>query len=290
MLRERHDERGLALVSVLWGVAILSLIASAVLYASVLSVQLSRNSAASDQAAAVADAGISRAVLSLLDTRAGQRWPVDGTIQSFTFGGIGMRVSIADEAGKIDLNKTSADTLASLFESAGLSPNDATTLAGRVVDWRSSGSDANGDTAEDYSDAGLTSRPRKAPFQSVDELKLVIGMTPPLFAKIAPALTVYSHSANVDTAVASRAVLLMLPGMDTRKVDDIIAQRQASTATASQAGLGAPPPQAGATSPQAGHAFTIRSEVRAGNTDFVRQAVVEITGNPAHPYFFYDWR
>jgi general secretion pathway protein K len=191
-----------------------------------------------------------------------------------------MRVAITDETGKIDLNKAGADTLTSLFESAGVSPNDATTLAGRVVDWRSAGGDANGDTAEDYSDAGLGWRPRKAPFQSVGELKLVLGITPSLFASIAPLVTVYSHTANVNTAVASRAVLLALPGMDARKVDDILAQRQASAA--SQPGTNAPPP--------ANHAFTIRSEVRAGNTDFVRQAVVDVTGNPAHPYFFYDWQ
>jgi general secretion pathway protein K len=287
---DASGEHGLALVSVLWGVAILSLIASAVLYASVLSAQLSRNSAASDQAAAVADAGISRAILSLLDNRAGQQWPADGTAQSFSFGGVTVRVAIADETGKIDLNKASADTLTSLFESAGVSPNDAATLAGRVVDWRSTGGDANGDTAEDYSDASLAWRPRKASFQSVDELKLVLGMTPSLFAKLAPMVTVYAHTANVNTAVASRAVLLALPGMDIRKVEDILAQRQAASATLTQSLFGPPQPQPGNASVQAGHAFTVRSEVRVGNTDFVRQAVVDITGNPVHPYFFYNWQ
>ena len=62
MAAERN-ERGLALVSVLWGIAILSLIASAVLTAAVLSAQLTRNSATSDEASAVADPQATAAVL-----------------------------------------------------------------------------------------------------------------------------------------------------------------------------------------------------------------------------------
>lgn len=72
----------------------------------------------------------------------------------------------------------------------------AQTPADRILDWREPGigKRLNGAKAEDYRAAGIVYGPRKAPFESVEEVKLVMGMTAQLFDALAPALTVYSQT------------------------------------------------------------------------------------------------
>src|SRR6266702_2352330 len=98
------NQRGLALVMVLLGLALLSLMA-----VSSLSLERSARGSAVDSQAradadALAEAAIDRAIRSLLEPDARQRWRIDGVPQEITFAGHGLRVSIQDEGGKIDLN------------------------------------------------------------------------------------------------------------------------------------------------------------------------------------------
>ena len=72
----------------------------------------------------------------------------------------------------------------------------------------------NGAKDQAYRLAGTSYRPRNGPFQSVDELLLVMDMTPALFTRIAPALTVYSGRQFIDPQVAPREALLALRNMD----------------------------------------------------------------------------
>ncbi len=84
-----------------------------------------------------------------------------------------------------------------------------------MIDWRTPKNtrSLNGATADDYRNAGYAWLPRGGPFQSVDELALVMGMTPQIFARVAPALTVYSHQRDFDLRVAPKEALLAVPGM-----------------------------------------------------------------------------
>ena len=87
-------ERGLALVSVLWGVAILSLIAAAMLSASLTTAQIGHNSWNAARAGSVADGAVNQAILWLLDDRAQPR--VDGTAATSAFDGVPVRVWLQD--------------------------------------------------------------------------------------------------------------------------------------------------------------------------------------------------
>jgi general secretion pathway protein K len=282
-MTRRRDERGIALASVLWGMAALSLIAAAMLSSSMNAAHIARNSWTQLQAENAADTAIQRAIFSLFDPRADRRLPVDGTTQALTVNGQSVSVSIQDEAGRIDVNYANRDLLRDVFKAAGAPAQDADALADRVADWRAPGSahNLNGATADDYRRAGDSYVPRGRPFQSTGEVGLVMGMTPALFARIEPALTVYSHSPNFDMRAAPREVLMAIPGMDETKADQMVSYR-------------APPPAGaglyyGLVNP-IGHAFTITATTADGGAHMSRQAIVMVSGDPAHPVWVLDWK
>jgi general secretion pathway protein K len=100
----------------------------------------------------------------------------------------------------------------------------------------------------------------------VDEVSLVLGMTPEIFKKVAPYLTVYS-AGGVNPALADPVVQSAL---------------QASSATA--------PQQAGAvTPPQGVETVTIEAHATGpGGSAFTRRAVVTINIQ-AGQYTIYEW-
>ncbi len=281
----------MALVAVLWGLALLSLIAASLAASASLSQRLTRSATEHARAEALAEAGVDRALLALLDGRIEKRWRVDATGYDFVFAGARIRVRIQDELGKIDLNAADEDLLGRLFQSVGLSPDAASSLVDRILDWRDAGElrRLNGAKLAEYRASGLDYGPRNGPFQSVDELKLVLGMTPELFRRVAPALTVYSGRPLVDPNVAPREVLLALPGMDADKVEALLAARSPANGASSDqggavAGSGIDP---NAATP--GRAFTIRAELLSPADNFTREAVIRLTGNPAQPYWVLAW-
>ena len=187
--------RGLmSLVTVLWGIALLSIVAMSFLSSGSASYRIARNSVEVAQVDAIAEAGVVRAVLSLLDSLPDGRWRTDGVARRLELGGIPVSVSIQDELGRIDINHADGTLLVRVFQAAGLDNQAASALVDKVLDWRDSNplKRLNGADAQDYRVAGSSSLPRKGPFQSIDELKLVMGMTPDLFRRVEPALTVYS--------------------------------------------------------------------------------------------------
>jgi general secretion pathway protein K len=276
-----------ALISVLWGIALLSIVAASFLSAGKVSYRHAHNTLEIAQTDAVAEAAINRAILALLDLRPDKRWRVDGIAQTFNFAGTSVRISIQDELGRIDLNHADGSLLVGLFQSAGLDAPLASSLVDKILDWRDTNAlkRLNGAKAQDYVRTGRAYRPRNGPFQSVDELKLVMDVTAELFRRVEPALTVYSGRPFIDPRVAPAEALLALPAMDAGKVASLIADRAAST-------YGQPLP-GGASAPSlpvTGRAFTIRAEFEKPSGLPAREAVVRITDDPAKPYWVLSWR
>jgi general secretion pathway protein K len=158
----------------------------------------------------------------------------------------------------------------------------ASVLAERVLDWRDPSElhRLNGAKDADYRAAGFSYGPRNGPFQTVDELKLVMGVTPALFDRIAPAITVFSGRQFIDPQVAPRAALLALANMDETKADGMLAARSGG----GNAGI------LDAGTPLGGRAFTIRVEVDIADGKLVRETVVRLTDDPAQPYWVLAWR
>lgn len=282
-------ERGWALVSVLWAITLLSLMAAATQALTVTSYRSETHAMVDARAEADLNAAVAAAVLGISDLRPERRWRVDGTATPFAFDGVTMRVSVQDELGRIDLNTSSGALITQLLLGAGLKPDDAGKLADSIVYWRSKTDLQNlrGATNDEYRAAHLTYLPRHAPFQTVDEAKLVLGMTPRLFAAIRPALTVYSKRPSFDSSVAPREALAALYPGDPGKIDEIVRARSGDANASMRLGF-APATAATLTAPS-GRAYSIDARLTVGRRTFARTAVVELSGSSKRPYFVLAW-
>lgn len=93
--------------------------------------------------------------------------------------GTSQHFGLIDEAGKVDVNVAPVEVLAAL-------PNMTTEIAAAIIDWRDSDdvADPNGGaerTDGAYAGALIAFAPRNAPFETIDELRLVSGVTDQLF-------------------------------------------------------------------------------------------------------------
>ncbi len=262
----RRTQRGLVLIVVLWGIAALSLIAAAMISSAITAARISHNDWKAVQVQTAADTATQRAILSLFDPTPPPWRRFDGRQQDLRIGDAAVSMTIQDELGRIDINYATQKILRDYFVASGMDGSQADLLANRVIAWRSPKSTRG--LADIH--AG-SSRARGAPFASVDELNLVDGMTPALFARVASGLTVYSHSMSFDTRLARPEVMASIPGMDATKAAETSANRMATGAAA-------------------GHAFAIVATAHQGDVQFTRRCVVLLTGDRGRPYLILDWR
>jgi general secretion pathway protein K len=335
------SSRGLALVTVLWVLVLLSLVAASFTATTRTEVNLTRNLIESAQAEALADAGVYRAIHELLspksegilspqildllklssDPAPARRWVeselraelgetffpeagdpfidgwrTDGTIYVWPFGGAQVWLSIQDEDGKIDLNAAPDELLQGLFASADLDRDAAAALVDAIVDFRDADDlhRLQGAEDRDYADAGLPWGAKDAPFEAVEELQQVLGMTREIYERVAPAVTVYSRRRGIDPAVAPREALLALQGIGPEQVESFLAARTAGAEGTTENLLGAEAQEA--TSRE--RIFTIRAEAHTeSGAVFVREATIELIGarnralpNSQIPSRFLAWK
>src|SRR4029077_8905250 len=97
-----------------------------------------------------------------------------------------VHISVQDEASKIDLNQAPEALLAVLFESVGIDPDKAQSLADAIADFRDADNLTRPRGAEEaeYRSAGLARGPKNAPFQMTEELQQVLGMTAEIYGRV----------------------------------------------------------------------------------------------------------
>jgi general secretion pathway protein K len=291
MTRPRARQRGVALVLVMWVSVLLTVIASSFIVERRTETMIVRNSALLARAEAAADAGVHRGIYDMYRSdNAPERWKRDGSVQEWSFDAIPVRVELRDESAKIDINTASEALLRGLLTSSGLNEQDAATLLDAILDWRDPDTlkRPNGAEEPDYRDAGLPYKPANSAFQAIEELQLVLGMRPDLYRRLAPSITVFSRQPGVNPQIASREVLLAIPGLTAEIVDRYIADRE----EARRLGLPLPAlPQAGGSASGNSMVATVRSEARLEDgTLYVREAVALLRPVPRKPVTFISWR
>ena len=290
MTHRRERESGVALVLVMWVAVILAVIAGSFILERRTEMLIVGNSVSKARAEAAADAGVHRALHDLYRQNIQDTWKRDGTPHEWAFEGVPVRVEIRDESAKIDINTASDPLFRGLLVSVGLREDEAAAILDAILDWRDADplKRPNGAEEADYTAAGLTYRPANAPFQAIEELQLVLGMRPDIYRRLAPSITVYSRMPGINATVASREVLLAIPGVTTEQVDMYIAQRDEARAQ----GMPIPQfPQAAAVSSGGTTVATIRSDARLEDgTAFVREAIALLRPVPRRPVTFVGWR
>ncbi|GHA85355.1 type II secretion system protein K [Lysobacter bugurensis] len=213
--------RGAALLLVLWLVALLTaLVGGFALVARVEHLQ-GRVLVGGIEAGTAARAGLEYALMRLAITEPRRQWRPDGRAYDWAFDGADVEVAIIDENGKVDINQADMTLLTGLIRAVGVEAAQAGRIAAAIVDWRDPDpltQPAGGGEDPDYAAAGLPYGAKDAEFESIAELEQVLGMTPEVYASLAPHVTVYSGRSRPEPAFASAEVLTAL-GLDGERVD-----------------------------------------------------------------------
>lgn len=204
----RRDNRGFILVSVLWLLALVTLVTTVLLTAVRVEVRAAHQFTRQAEAEALAD-GITRLVTLRLgdrDRRAGDPAGLarNGIPLLCSNGSAAVAIAVTDAAGLVDLNAASPALLEWLLRGVGAVPEKAASLAAAIVDFRDEDDipEVNGAESAAYHAAGLTHGPKNAPFETITELDQVLGMDLALLDRLRPVTTVYSHQPGIDANVA----------------------------------------------------------------------------------------
>jgi len=210
--RSYSSQQGFVLVAVLWLLAALAALAT------IFSVYLSSSARAlalndtAVQAQALVSAGVELAAYRLQLVGEDER-PTQGSFR-VRLNGAEISVSFVSEAARVDLNAAPKELLAGLLSVLGANDDEAREGADRIIAWRTKpAQDSEGNEDALYQAAGRAYPPRQAPFAHVDELGLVLGLTPALVERALPFVTVFSGANGVDVLIAPPEVIAALPGM-----------------------------------------------------------------------------
>lgn len=285
----RTRENGAALLLVMWLIALLAaLVGAFALIARTEHLQgrvLVRGAVAEN----AARAGIEYAMTRLSGSDPRLAWLPDGREHRWRYGDAVVEMKIVDENGKVDLNQSDMALLTALLRRAGQDAQAAAQLAAAIMDWRDPDSltqPAGGGEDGDYSGAGLPYGAKDAEFESIAELEQVLGMTPALYARLEPHVTVFSGRARPDPAFASAEVLdaMGLQG------EELVALRQRWDPSSGQP---APTlPEGGALMGGNSGTYSIESRARlADRSETVLRVVVRMGGSlPGTVYTPLRWQ
>ncbi|MGH8488750.1 MAG: general secretion pathway protein GspK [Gammaproteobacteria bacterium] len=289
-------EQGLALVIVLWVVALLSIVAASLAFSMRTETTLAHDLVAQAQARALAEAGVYRGILELYNPDRLRRWRGDGSPHRVRLAGVPITVSLQDEAGKIDLNSAQRGLLDALLRTSGIEDERRDALLDAIEDWRDPDTlrRLNGAEDQEYEAAGRTYGAKDATFNTVEELQQVLGVTARLYERLRPALTVHSHSAGIDDRMAPPEVLraLLLSGED-RDLEEVLARRRdAAVAEPGQNPRDALAPVIDArfVVPSNGVIYTVRAEARLPpQTRASIAATIKLAQGSGKPYTVLTW-
>jgi general secretion pathway protein K len=220
-------QRGVALLLVLWAVALLAILLGGFLIVARTEVLQSRFLFDATRARYAAEAGIARAAYEMRRADPLTRWVSDGRPYEVEFDGAKVELSVVDESGKIDLNAADEPLLLQFFLSLGVEEPRARSLVDSIMDWRDPDDlvRANGAEDREYEAAGLAYAPTNIGFQTAAEVQQVLGMDYELFEKMEPHVTVYARNPRPNPAVASPLVLQAMTGMMPEAAADLVQRR-----------------------------------------------------------------
>ncbi len=204
MSRHPVRERGFALLIVLWTLSLLSLLIAQLTGSGGQAVRLAANLRAQAALQAAVDGAVQEAGYHLAAAGAAH-WPADGAVRELRQDGAAIRLRITTEAGRVNPGIASLELLAALVHGCGVDLPQATAVASSIVAWRFPTAQGGYGAAE-YRQAGRGYAPPGQPFESLDELGLVLGMTPELLRCLVPHLSLFRDN-DPDPNAADPLVL-----------------------------------------------------------------------------------
>lgn len=264
-----RSPRGAALLLVLWLIAMLTAVVGAfslIARTEYMQGRVLSHGVVADQAAR---AGLEYAMTRVVDLDQTRQWLPDGREYPWRFGDADLVVTIVDESGKVDINGADLDLLAALMQAVGVERQPARNIAAAILDWRDADTLTQAEGGAEDADYSAAERPygsKDAPFETVAELQLVLGMTPELFEKLVQHLTVYSGQGRPTEQYASAEVLRAL-GVDPERALAERRRPRQSGETGSLVGVGTGTYSIDSRARlRDGRVSVLRAVVRAGNS------------------------
>lgn len=234
------NDRGVVLVIVLWIITILMTIGMSMSYLSRTELLSTQTHLRDTEYRYYALAGIEKAKIEITyqAIKSGQQdetiWRFDGTPYTIKIGNGMADVRIINESGKIDINTANEDILKNLLINYGIEEAQATSIVDAIMDWKDPDDIPRPKGAESdyYQSLPKPYKAKNAPFESVDELIHVKGITKEILygsdnkKGIHQFLTVFSRTNVISIYHAPFEVLMAIPGVTEETAKLIIDRRK----------------------------------------------------------------
>jgi general secretion pathway protein K len=197
-MRTHRRDAGMALISVLWVLVLLTAVVAEFAYSMRTEVNITRNFKEAARAHYVAHSGVIRAVVEIIKNTAKAEnqknadgpvadavWRVNAAIAPQPFGRGRFSVHIDNAAGLIDLNTAGDKLLRLMVNTLDISDTEKAVIVDSILDWRDSDDfhRLNGAENKYYQSLPNPYACKNAAFDTVEELLLVRGIRPELFYK-----------------------------------------------------------------------------------------------------------
>ncbi|MGD2121205.1 MAG: type II secretion system protein GspK [Gemmatimonadota bacterium] len=198
-------------------------------------------------------------------------------VPEMVFGDARYALLLRDVGAALNLNDASEEMLR-LFFAQGMEVDyaEADQLAQAILDWRDEDEipRLNGGEREEYLEDEALILPPNRDFVDIDELRHVRGMTPELFVRAAPHLTLIPD-VDINLNSAPEPVLLALPGMDPGTAGEIIRLRDSGYLPRSDQELQYLVPSMGPILEMMGRDFTSRTTYTTDQVEILAQGWVD---------------
>lgn len=177
-----NRQRGVALLLVLWVLALLGTLLAGLLGWVHLQNRQALWQRQHTQAVLAGEAGVGMAVLAQLDRDPQRRWKADGQPHALRFDDASLAVSVTSEAGKLDLNAAPVESFARLVLACGGSAEQSAQLS-QALNQRRGGD--------------------RAPLRTIEEVRELPAMDQRLYTCASAQLTLWSGLPAPDPLLAS---------------------------------------------------------------------------------------
>jgi general secretion pathway protein K len=246
MLTVRSSERGIALILVLWIVVILSMAALSLSLLTRTEALATLSAKEEMENKFLAEAGIRRGIMELFYRHANRNQQVllegfevfqcDGRPYTGEMVDGHYRIRITDESGKINLNTLTDNNgiiLKNLLMNNGVPEDTAVIIVDSILDWKDKDNLHRLHGAEDeyYQSLPKPYKAKNAPFDSLEELVFVRGVSKPILygsadrKGILPFCTIYPKTDKINLNTAPPEVLKAIPGMTDNMIQRIMEYR-----------------------------------------------------------------
>lgn len=270
--RYSADERGFALLIVIVVVATLSLMIGAVITATRDLARTTNSHLVVLQLRGALDGGLATIGRDL--STPGWNGPIQyNTPVTIGIGGVEVVIKIRPEVAKVDINAADPKLIEQLLRVSGAEDFYSRRIADEIADWRGRGNQGYGHsiTSSDYAMAGRSYRPPHRGFELIFELALLLHGNRDLVTCLAPDITLFTHSPDIDLATASDRVVQAGRG---------VLPSQVSSKSILSAGVAG-----GQVAQPDFYEVTEEATDEASHITLTRQVVLRITGDAHRPFW-----